>query len=289
MQETPRAIGRIAALASLILLGSLLGGCVTRSVRAPIINRMGIQVDLVRQIKGFSTLPRGFEHPSIISAERMAHILNAVEIETRGEGVGTLRQPGFHPDIVEKTARAISEALAEAGPDQEIGVKVVRKEMQLGIFHNKFLTSFLAYVDHGYLYLFLNRVDWLIPQQSKDNSLPEPRRDYNPMNFRVVAGEHLFYAGPQTLEIDWQNPVFRTAYRLPGSSEGTKRRREVIDRSPISKDERDAATTAEDSVTIDELSPDQLRALADLEEDRRQGRITEITYQRAKRQLLRRR
>jgi hypothetical protein len=40
---------------------------------------------------------------------------------------------------------------------------------------------------------------------------------------------------------------------------------------------------------FDDLSPEQLRALADLEEDRRQGRITEPAYQRARRELLRKR
>lgn len=287
MHESPPVIGRLAALVSLILLGSSLGGCLTRSVRTPIIDRMGTQVDLVRQVKGFSTQPRGYEHPTLISVPRMTHILNAVEIETRGKGAGTLRQPAFHPDIVERTARALTEALAEAGPDQEVGIQIVRKEMRLGVFHKKFLTSLLAYVDEGHLYLLLNRVDWLIPQKSKDDSLPKPRRNYSPMDFRVVGGEHLFYAGPQALEIDWQNPVFQHAYRLPGSTHGTKRRREVIDRSPIPKEERDTAFASENDIAIDELSPEQLRALADLEEDRRQGRITETAYQRAKRQLLR--
>lgn len=287
MHESPRAIGRFAVLASLILLGSLLGGCVTRSVRTPIIDRVGIQVALVRQVKGFTTQPRGYEHPSIISVERMAHILNAIEVETSGKGVGTVRQPAFHPEIVERTARAVAEALAEAGPDQDIAVQVVRKEMRLGIFNKKYLTSFLAYVKEGYLYLLLRRVDWLVPQSDLDGSLPKPRRDYSPMQFRVVAGEHLFYAGPQALEIDWQNPVFRAAYRLPGSTRGMTRRREIIDRSPIPQDEQNAATDRENSVAIDELTPDQLRALADLEEDRREGRITELAYQRAKRQLLR--
>jgi hypothetical protein len=109
------------------------------------------------------------------------------------------------------------------------------------------------------------------------------------MNFRVVAGDHIFYAGPQALEIDWLNPVFRFAYRLPGSTEGTQRRRQILDSSAIPQDEQDAASDGDKSVAIDELTPDQLRALADLEEDRREGRITEIAYQRARRQLLRQR
>jgi hypothetical protein len=292
MHGSPRAIGRYAVLASLIVLGGLLGGCASRSVRSPVIDRVGIQVDLVRQVQGWTTQPRGYEHPSIISVQRLIHILNAVEVETRGKGEGFIREPAFHPDVVERTAQAMSEALSEASPDQEIAVQIVRKEMRFGVLHRKFLNSFLAYVDEGHLYLILRRVHWPIPDTAgsqKNEGLPKPRRDYSPMKFRVVAGEHLYYAAPQTLEIDWRNPVFQTAYRLPGSTQGEKRRREVIDRLPIPQAERNAASGAGNTISLDELSPDQLRALADLEEDRRQGRITESAYQRARRQLLRQR
>ena len=105
------------------------------------------------------------------------------------------------------------------------------------------------------------------------------------MDFRVVSGEFLYFAGPQTLEIDWQNDVFRTAYRLPGSTGGEKRRREVLMQSPIPQAERKAMQGAD--VDVDTLTPEQLRALADLEEDRASGRITEQAYQRARRELLR--
>lgn len=293
----PTRTGRFAALASSsrliglvgwVALIALVGGCATRSVRSPIIDRMGVQVDLVRQVKGFTTQPLGYDHPTIISVVRMIHILNAIEIETRGKGTGALRQPAFHPEIVEETATAISEALAEAGPDQEVGVKIIRKEIRFGVFHKKYLTSFLVHVSEDHLYLSLHRIEWFVSRRNED-SLPEPRRDTHPMDFRVVSGEHLYYAGPQALEIDWQNPVFQTAYRLPGSSRGEKRRREVIDESPVPRSEREETSNRENRVAIDELSPDQLRALADLEDDRREGRITETAYQRAKRQLLRQR
>jgi len=293
----PTRTGRFAALASSsrliglvgwVALIALVGGCATRSVRSPIIDRMGVQVDLVRQVKGFTTQPLGYDHPTIISVVRMAHILNAVEIETREKGKGAIRQPAFHPEIVEETAKAISEALAEAGPDQEVGVKIIRKEIRFGVFHKKYLTSFLVHVSEDHLYLSLHRIEWFVSRRNED-SLPEPRRDTHPMDFRVVSGEHLYYAGPQALEIDWQNPVFQTAYRLPGSSRGEKRRREVIDESPVPRSEREETSNRENRVAIDELSPDQLRALADLEDDRREGRITETAYQRAKRQLLRQR
>jgi hypothetical protein len=278
---------RFSSILLIIFAATLLAGCATRTNRQSIIARRVARVDLVSEVRGFSKkTPRGYQHPAIISKQRLSHILNAIEVETPQEKKATsVRQPGIHPDLVERAAEALAEGFAEAGPDDELGVKLIRKEMKLGLFHRKYLTSFIAYMQDDYLYLQLSRVDWLIPEAKKGDKLPEPQRNQSPMKFRVVSGEHLFYAGPQILEIAWRDPVFRQPYRLPGSTEGGKRRREVLVQAPIPKDERDAASAGR--VALDTLSPEQLRALADLEEDRREGRITENAYQRSRRQLLR--
>lgn len=271
----------------LVVAVALASGCASSPRRHSIIDRTGMQVDLVRYVRGFKTEPQGFEHPAIISKERLVHILGAIEIETQEKRGTTIRQPGFHPEMIEPIAAALSEALKQAGPDQEVGIQAVRKERSLGIFHTKYLTTLLAWVKDGYLYIQLHRSEWPIPQAKEEKPLPEPERDTRPMDFRVVSGEPLFFAGPQTLEIDWKNDVFRTAYHLPGATGGERRRREVLLESPIPASERRTGGGSE--VGIDELTPAQLRALADLEEDRRAGRITEQAYQKARRELLRER
>jgi hypothetical protein len=296
--STPTGRARVGLLSNrhvlllpLLLVSTLaLPGCATRMVGERLIYSTGLEVDLIHEVKGFETQPRDYEHPAIISKTRMLNILNAVEVETRKEGeAGVIRQPAFHPEIVERTAVALVEAFAAADPNQEIGLKVVRKERRLGVFHTKYLTSFLAYIDDGYLYLLLDRIDWRIPQADESKDLPDPVRGRAHMDFRVVSGQHLFYAGPQALEIAWQDPVFREAYRLPGSTDGERRRREILEESPVPRDEQEAAMGTEGTLDVDQLSADQLRALADLEDDRRAGRITETAYQRAKRELLRKR
>ncbi len=278
---------RFASILLIILAATLLAGCATRTSRQQIITRRGAQVDLVSEVRGFwKKTPQGFEHPAIISTQRLIHILNAIEVETpHQKKAGTVRQPGIHPDLVEQAAQVLHDGFARAGPDDELGVKLVRKEMRLGLFNRKYLTSFIAYIKEDHLYLLLSRVDWLIPELKKGDKLPEPQRGQAPMEFRVVSGDHLFYAGPQALEVAWRDSIFRQPYRLPGTTQGGKRRRELLLEAPIPQDEQDAANAG--SVAIDTLSPEQLRALADLEEDRRQGRITENAYQRSKRQLLR--
>jgi hypothetical protein len=267
-----------------VLVG--LTGCATRYSRHPIINLLVVDLDLVTESQGlFGTKAQGFDHPAVISKERLVHILNAIEVETPIDGGGFIRQPAFHPSVVEDAAAAMAEGFSRANADQRLGVKLIRKEQSLGVFHSKFLTSLLAYMRDGHLYVVLSRVDWPIPQSKEGKKLPEPRPDTQPMKFRVVSGEHLFYAGRQALEIEWQDSVFRTAYYLPGTSGGEKRKREVLVQSPIPKDELRQARDGE--LPLDELSPEQLRELANLEEDRLEGRITESAYQRAKRQLLR--
>lgn len=274
-------------LAALLLL-AIFSGCGTRYARHEVVGLRDVQVDLVSQVEGlFGTVSQGYEHPAVISEVRIVHILNAIEVETPLEGGGFLREPALYPGMAAEAAGAIAQAFAEADPDQAIGVKLTRKEAKFGIFHTKYLTSFLAFMKDDHLYIELSRVNWPIPQPMEAKKLPEPRRGESPQSFRIVSGEHLFYAGSKALEIDWRSPVFRTAYHLPGTSGGVARRKEILLESPIPKEEMGGPNEALESV--DQLSPEQLRALADLEEDRNQGRITEAAYQRAKRQLLRER
>lgn len=263
----------------------LLSSCLTRSIHHSHIKHNLIEIDFVRQVSGFTKQKLGYEHPAFISKERLVHILSALEIEARQKKGGVIRQPAIHPDIVDQTAEALSKAFKEVGPDEAIGVYSIRKQMRIGILHFKYLTSFLAHIKDGHLYLSIRRVEWLVPKGREDDAYPPLRRDKKPMNFRVVTGDPIYFAGTQDLEIDWQNDVFRKDFRLPGTTSGEKRRREVLLQSPIPKDELEALQ--KDAIPYTELTPDQLRALADLEEQRREGTITENAYQRSKRQLLR--
>jgi hypothetical protein len=275
--------GLVLALGVVLLAAS---GCASRPHRHSIIDRRGMQVDLVHYTSGFfKTEPQGFSHPAIISKERLQNILGAIEIETSEKPGASIRQPGIHAEMISPIADALSEALRQASPDEEVGIQAVRKEQSLGIFHTMYLTTLLAWVKDSSLYIQLHRSEWPIPQAKESKPLPEPLRDTRPMNFRVVSGEFLYFAGPQTLEVDFQNDVFKTAYHLPGTTGGEKRRREVLMQSPVPKSER--KTDDGEGISLDQLSPEQLRALADLEEDRKNGRITEQAYQRARRELLR--
>lgn len=288
-RPSPRLAVAVLA-ACLALAPALLTGCATRTVRHTIQNDNLIIVDLVREQRLFSTIERDFEHPAILSVPRLTNILNAVEIEMRTED-GVIRQPAFHASLVPRISEALSAALEQADPNEAVGVKAIRKDRRLGILHRKYLTTFLAHVKDGQLYLAIRRVDWPLPTGAEHtktkNVLPEPIRERAAMDFRVVTGEPIYFAGPQDLEIDWKSDVFRTTFRLPGSTKGRKRKREVLESSRIPNEE--FAPSPGEAASVEDLTPEQLRALADLAEDRREGRITETTYQRERRQLLRKR
>lgn len=277
------------ALAMALLL-VVTAGCATRTVRHTVHQDNTIIVSLVRDVRGFTTQEQGYEHPAVISAIRLERILSAVEIEIKTDA-GVVRQPGFHPAIVKKISLELSAALEQASPNEAVGVKAIRKKAKLGVFDVKYLTTFLAHVENDQLYLAIRRVDWPLPSGAEHtkskNVLPEPIRGRKSMDFRVVTGEPMYFAGPQDLEIDWKSKAFQTAFRLPGSTKGRKRKREVLESSRIPR--KEFAPEQGEAVGLDQLTPEQLRALADLEEDRREGRITETAYQRERRQLLRKR
>lgn len=285
-----RAIRTSSALVLVAALGATVAGCATRNVRHEIRNDYLTMVDLVREVRGFSVQEQGYEHPAIISPTRLSNILRALEVEMQTDE-GTIRQPAIHPAILNRVSEALSDALEQAGPNEEVAVKAVRKQRRLGVFDSKFLTTFLAHVKNEQLYVALRRVDWPLPSGSEatktKNVFPDPIRERKSMDFRVVTGEPIYFAGPQDLEIDWRSDAFETAFHLPGSTKGRKRKREVLESSRIPKEE--FAPEPGEAVGLDQLTPEQLRALADLEEDRREGRITETAYQRERRQLLRQR
>jgi len=273
-------------LALVFVLGTL-PGCAPRAVRHSVVKQNLMEMDLVREVEIFSLVEQDFEHPAIISVPRLTNILNAIEVEMKADKAGVIRQPAFHQEIVQQTAEALAKGLAEASPNEEVGIKSIRKERRMGVFYRKFMTSFLAHVKDGHLYMSIRRVDWLVPRAAEDEKLPEPGRNRKDMDFRVITGDPIFFAGVQDLEIDWRNDVFRKAFQLPGSTKGEKKRREVLDSIPVPKEE--LSPKQKRDIAIDQLTPEQLRALADLEEERRGGNITETDYQRARRQLLRER
>ena len=175
----------------------------------------------------------------------------------------------------------MADAFEQADSTQEVAVIAVRKQQRLGIFHKKYLTTLTAFFRDNRLYLYLSRVEWEIPKDREDNVMPEPDRTEKQMPFRTVPARKMAQAGNQGLAVRWRDNLFSTPLRTAGEA-GEREERTILMDSPVPRSEQDDVS----SPPLDGIEPEVLRALADLEEARRSGSITETEYQSRRENLL---
>jgi hypothetical protein len=253
------------------LIALLATGCITRSVTQPVFEQDLTRVSLRTQKQWTDTIPKGFQHPLAISTARMAHILSRIDVRTAsGDGE---RIPAIPLDLLYGVAEGMVKAFAQANPDQEIVVMAIERTKHWGVFDRRKLTSLVAWQRDDLIYLHLARTGWEIPR-NLETDLPEPYADEAVMRFRVVPSEGMTLVPPQGVAVAWRDPIFKRPTRtriLPG---GKVVRREVLMESP---EETPAAPVASDVLPAD-LSPETLRKLADLEERKTRGEVTQTQY-----------
>jgi hypothetical protein len=275
---------RAGALATAVSLALLVGGCLgTRQISPPVYDRGEVR-SFVRVTKqGSEVVPRGFSHPAVVASVRLAHALSFVDVEV-GEGRERQRIGAVHPTIIYPVADALEAALAEAGPDQEVVVMALRRQKRLGIFHADYLTSFIAYVKGDLLTVHFGHIDWEVPkiEGGGRGEPPMPKEGKVLMKFRILPGPALTLLGPQSAALDWKSPRFDEPARIQLGPGGEVRRRTIL----MEEEAPEAPSTPEATLPVDRLEPDTLRALADLEEQRRRGELTEGEYQVRRRELL---
>lgn len=268
------------ALAFALLATVLATGCFTRSVNEPAFEQDQTRVLLRSQRKGGETLAKGFQQPLVISAARMAHILSRIDLRT-GPGDAE-RTPAIPLKLLYVIADGMSTAFAKASPDQEVVVMAVRRDKHWAVFDRRHLTSLVAFAQKDRIYLHLARSEWEIPSAQK-TELPEPHIGEQVMSFRLVPSDGMELAGPQAVAVAWRDPIFQRPTRtriLPG---GKVVRREVLMESP---EVAPAAPVASDALPPN-LAPDTLRKLADLEERKTRGEVTQTQYNALREALLR--
>jgi hypothetical protein len=281
------AFAKPVALAALVVATALTAaGCGTRVVRTRVVATDGVEAFLRSAKQGRQIVPRGFEHPAIIAPVRLAHILAFVDVEV-GEGDKRERMPAVPPDMIYEIGDALALALEKADPDQVAVVRATRLERRFGLFSQRYLSSFLAYVKGGQLFVHFGHVDWEVPKYGPGpnaaDELPEPWEDRELMDFRVLPDSVLTTAGRQAISVDWRSERFSEAERIRVSPTGQIKRRNVLLDSAA---EPDAEQPAPPPALPPDLSPDALRKLADLEEQRRRGELTEAQYQARRREIL---
>jgi hypothetical protein len=252
--------------------------CGPRYARVTIHDRGGLNVLLRAETLGEETVDRGFAHPVTISRARVTHIFSRIDVRLESKKESA-RQPAIPAEFLFELGDLVSAALAKADPSQEVVVRAVRKERRLGIFTQEYLTSFVTYVVGDDLYVHLSHVDDPMPKSSHD-TIPEPWPNREVMRFKVIASDGIIPVGTQAVAVAWRNPLFRSPGQVRLGPAGKVMRREILLESPAEETEVTAPQITGD------LSPETLRALADLEESRRRGVISEPEYQERRRSIL---
>jgi hypothetical protein len=274
--------GRSARILLGLVLALATSACGPRYARVTIQDSGGLIVQLRAERQGDETVDRGFAHPATVSRARITNILSRIEVrkesgkESEKEAA---REPAIPAEFLYDLGDLVSAALGKANPSQEVVVRAVRKARRLGIFTEKFLTSFVAYVLGDDLYVHLSRVDDSLPKDSED-TIPEPWPNREVMPFKVLPSDGIVPVGAQAVSVAWRDPLFRAPGQVRVGTGGKILRRQILLEDP----EEPPETTTPD--ISGHLSPETLRALADLEELRRHGAISEAAYQERRRSIL---
>jgi hypothetical protein len=271
----------LVALALLALLAGL-AGCGPRYRRVVVQDQGGIEVTLRGRVKGGKLVPRGFAHPAIISGIRLSHILARIDIRmsSGAENEAGNRRPAVPTELIYPMGDALSAGLARADENQEVVVEALRKQRRLGIFTDERMTSLVAWVEGETLVIHVGRSDDLIPKGELDD-VKEPIPGRAVQQFNVVATEGLVPVAEQAISAHWRDPIFREARNIRVGPTGKVMRRTIL--------MEEAPETPADDLPPARLpsDPQALRELADLEELRRAGEISEAEYHRRRSELLR--
>ena len=262
-------------LGLVVLAGAL--GCGTRYVRETSFDHPDLKIRLRSAKKGGEIVDRGFAQPATISSVRIANILSRIDVrDDKEDGV---RKAAIPTETLFDISRHVSKALAEADSSQEVVVQSIRRHRRLGVFTHKNMTGLVLWVQGEDLVVNLTQLDVPI-EKGRVEKLPEPWTDQPYGKFRVIAGPSMVPVATNTLLVSWKDPIFRKSSNIRIDARGRVIRREVLlEEAP--EEAPEAATPLPEGLT-----PEVLRALADLEEERRDGDISEGEYQRRRRTLL---
>ena len=223
-----RSAGR-GGLLGVVLVAVGAAGCLTVRHADTFYEHDRIRVDLRHSTRMGSVVPRGFDHPAVVSARRLGHILQNIDV--RGLHDERERVGAIHPELIGPIAEALSAALAAATPDQEIAVLAVRNDKNLAIFDRNYLTSFVAYREGDELAIHLARLEWEVPRD-RLSRLPQPVVGQKFMSFRTVAGPGMRMLTTQSVAVDWRSDAFDEARRLRRGADGGVARRTILMESP---------------------------------------------------------
>lgn len=276
-----RSHARGAALLVLLATSVLASGCLTKTVRTPVFQENFIEVYLRSEERAGKPIDRGFSHPVTIAAVRITNMLARIEVRKEDEKD---RVPAIGTDLLYPIGDGVSRALAKADSSQAVVVMARQRKRSMGVFTQDHLTSLIVWAEGDKVYVKLGSLDAPLSTNPKDK-VPEPDIDKLTGKSRVVPSEGIIAEGPQVVSANWRDPIFKDTGVLHMRAGGQVVRRTVLLDSG-GEGELPPEAAAGESALPAGLSSSALRALADLEDARRLGQITESDYQSRRRQIL---
>lgn len=272
---------RLTLALALLLLAGTTTGCMTRPVKKQVYDERNTKVFLRTYKTLTSVVPQNNQHPVTISPVRMAHILSRIDMRREEDGE---RVPAIPLSMLYRIADGMSEALKEADPDSEVVVVAQEKKKSLLVFDHFFLTSLMAYHRDDLLYIHIAYADYPMSKRRNRGKFADPPEAYAgvyPRKFRLIVDAGMTLNDHQSVAVEWRDDVFRKPTRTRVTSTGKVVRRQVLMESL----EDESLEPATPQISPD-LSADQLRALADLEEARQAGKVSETQYRSRRRKIL---
>ena len=260
-------------------------GCMTKQARTPVYDQNNVRVFLRQDLKGGKPVDHGFSHPVTIAPIRVTNILSRIEVRKEGDDKETLntnpRQPAISTALLYPIGEGVAEALAKADSTQVVVVMAIERRKSLKLFTADYLTSLIVWVQDDRMYVHLGKLGEPLSPDERDKPR-EPQLDVVESKKRVLASDGFTVAGPRLVAADWRSSVFGdlSAIRIrPGGN--VVRRTILMEEAPD-----DPASQPGPAPPPEGLSPEALRALADLEEVRRRGELSETDYQERRRKIL---
>jgi hypothetical protein len=279
--KASRTGARSAVLLTLLASVGLASGCMTRTIRTPVFEENFTEVFLRHEARGGKAVDRGYSHPATIAPVRITNMLARIEVRKEEEKD---RQPAIGTELLYPIGEGISRALAKADSSQVVVAMARERKRSMGIFTQDYLTSLVAWVDGDKIFLKLGSLEAPLSKNPNDK-VPEPEIDKTVGKNRVVPSEGLVAEGPQVVSANWRDPIFKDTGVLHVRAGGQVVRRTVLMDSggegEIAPEPQTGAPAPPEG-----LSSSALRALADLEDARRRGEVTESDYQSKRRQIL---
>ncbi|MCL4686799.1 hypothetical protein KJ059_18830 [Myxococcota bacterium] len=257
-------------------------GCAGRQIQTPVYDQQGVRVFLRQQMKGGEPVDRGFSHPVTIAPVRVTNILARIQVREDDAEDKTGREAALPTGLLYSIGQGIAEALGKADASQEVVVMAVERRKSLRVFTNDHLTSLIVWMKDDRLFVHLGELGQVMSRNPSDKPR-EPQLTTIESKKKVLGGDGFTPVGSRLVAADWRAAVFSdiSAIRIRPGGE-IVRRTILLEETP----EEDAANRPGPAPPPEGLSPDALRALADLEEARRRGELSETDYQTQRRDIL---